>query len=134
MKKKKIIIAILILILGASLLLVGIFFKTQASNPSNNPKEPTDNLLGEDRRLAQKEVVSIIEKYITNNSEIKNYLDKKGDKRITLKELKEELKIDISEFENSKYECIPEYTIIDFSEDYSDYTISLTCEALLKKD
>ena len=50
-----------------------------------------------------------------------------------MQEIKEELNIDISEFEKLEYKCNNNFTTIDYNEDYSEHVISLTCEALFKK-
>ena len=128
--KTKLILIIVVFILGIIFIILG--FTLNSSNKNSNSTKPNQELLGEERLDMEEEIINIIEKYL-NNEAIKTYLEKKGNKRISMEEIKEELKIDISEFEQSKYGCNNAFTIIDFNDDYSDHTISLTCDILLKK-
>ena len=129
----KTIIAILTFIIGIALISIGLITKI-LNKPTLEPEKTSDSeLLGGDRVKVQDEIIKIIEKYLTDETKIKEYLDKKATKSISIRELNEELNIDISEFLNLKYNCNPDFTIIDFNEDYSTHLINITCDALLKK-
>ena len=131
--KIKIIIVIVMLALGITLIVTGIVFNDKKKEPTPTENNTNGELLGEARVRVQDEIVGVIEKYLADDTKIRKYLDEKGERKITLKELKDNVKTDISEFEKLKYGCDSELTMIDFSEDYSKHTISLTCDALLKK-
>ena len=127
-KKKKIILLIIFSVIGIALISVSIFLTI--------PKElssPVKELLGEERTEISNEIISIVEEYVSDKNLIKDYLDSKEQKRITVKEIKEDLKIDVSKFEKKEYGCSDEYTTIDFNDDYSDHVISITCSILFKK-
>ena len=131
--KIKIIIVIVMLALGVSLIVTGVVFNSKKEEPTPIENNLDGELLGEERVKVQDEIVEVIEKYLADDTKIREYLDEKGERKITLKELKDNVKTDISAFEKLKYGCDSELTMIDFSEDYSKHTISLTCDALLKK-
>ncbi len=131
--KIKILIVIIMLAIGVSLIVTGVVFNSKKEEPAPAEEEPAGELLGEERLEVTDEIIGVIEKYLVDDTKIKEYLNDKGERKITIKELKDNVKTDITEFEKLKYGCDSELTMIDFSDDYSKHTISLTCDALLKK-
>ncbi len=125
---------ILMTIVIVAIVLVVIVGKTKKELTNNASPNEIKQLLGEERVEAKEEVLKVIEKYISNIDLIKNYLEEQNERKITIKELKEKVGMNISEFEKLKYGCMPEYTQIDFSEDFDKHTISLTCQSFLLKD
>ena len=125
-------IILLFFLIGLSLVVLGIVLSHKYL-PKKVVDEPVKDLRGEDRIIAQDDIKEVIEKYISNYK-IKEYLSSKNETKITIKDLKEKLNIDISEFEKLKYGCDSEYTTIDFNLDYSNYTFTLKCDAFLMED
>ena len=134
-KKTKIILVSIIFVIGISLIIIGVVLSgKQKEETSPNQQSPgTEELLGEERSKVQKEIIDTVESCLTEETKIKEYLEKKGFRSITMQELKDELKIDISAFENLKYGCDNNLTEIDYNEGYTEHLITLTCEALFKK-
>ena len=124
---------IIICILATISITIFLLSRSNQELTNNLTKPVNKERLGLEREKAQEEIIAIIEKSISNKTLIDKYLNQKNNRRITMKELKEELKINISEFEHSKYDCNNEYTTIDYNEDYSQHVISITCNSLLKK-
>ncbi len=129
--KKKMFIVIFILTLGLLFLIFGIILNN--NHTFENDLEEKKELLGEDRIIAEDNIIEVINKYL-DNSKIKEYLTSKNQKKISIKELKENLKVDISEFEKLKYGCNSELTTINYNSDYTDYNITLTCDVFFMED
>lgn len=132
-KKKKIISIVIIAVVVIAISMVLVIFVNK------HPKELTNNLsngelLGEERVKVQEEIIGIINKYIDENMQsIKEYLNAKNERTISMEELEKELKVDINKFKKLKYGCDSKFTTIDFNVDYSEHVITITCKALYKK-
>ena len=131
---KKIILIILItIILGTTLgvLYIKLHNNEKIKGTDINTEQLATELLGEKRLKEQQKMYEIIDKYIKDNSKLKDYVINNNITSLSIKNLKDIIKIDISEFENSKYKCNSEYTTIDFTAGFENYTISLSCDAFL---
>ena len=141
MKKKLLITIVVVIVIIISI--IGIYLsisknRTKESNDydydygndDGNSIIAKSQILGEERLEKEKEVYNIIDKYI-ENYKVKNYIETNNLKSLTLKDLKEKLNMNITEFENLEYKCDSESTIIDFSHGVNNYSISLYCEDFL---
>ena len=131
--KKLVLMILIIIILGATIGIVYIKLHNNEKIKESdiNTQNLATGLLGEKRLEEQKKIYNIIDKYIKDNSKVKDYVTENNLTNLSIKDLKDIMKIDISEFENSKYKCNSEYTTIDFTEGFENYTISLSCDAFL---
>ena len=130
--KKKDIVIVFSLLISFAIVLLFAFTHLVLSN-NKNSSSPDKELLGEEREKVTNEIIGIVEDYISDKKLIKNYLDQKNEKTLTIKEIKENLNLDVSKFEKKEYGCNNEFTTIDFNEDYSKHVISITCSILFKK-
>ena len=124
-KKIIIIIAILIVFLIVTTILYFLIF--------HRPKEEEIiyNNNQETKMSKQEKVTDLINNYVDNNPEIFNYAKNNNLEQLTLLELKNILKIDISEFNELPYKCNEEETFIKFEDNYSKYFIVIACDEFL---
>ena len=130
--KKIIIIVVAILLLCIVGIVAYLFFKDDGvSNGligSDKPgQEKVESISGKERINAQAEIVDIIKKYVDNNKNILQHAKNNKLVSISIKDLKEDFKIDITEFESLSYNCDSSKKNIKFKDNYSNYYITLNC-------
>ena len=135
-KNLKLIIIVIIAIILVTTTGLIIYSKVQKENKESLDNTPNGvellgtELLGEQRLEEQQKVYDIIDKYI-DNQKVKDYVNSNNVTNISLKDIKEKIGIDTTEFENLIYDCSLEYTTIDFTNGIDNYTVSLSCDAFL---
>ncbi len=78
----------------------------------------------------QEEVTNLIKGYVDGNiAEVKEYAQNNSKVEFTIKELKAIFNIDVTKFDELKYDCSQDNTFIKFDSNYQDYTIVLGCSA-----
>ena len=114
------------------IILIPVIIFTLTNSKKEEVKEDTlSSIKGLDRMNAQTSLTSIIKKYLEETPKIKEYVEKNSIENITLKTIKEEFKVDTTSFENSKYGCSLEDTLINFNGSYDNQVILLACDAFL---
>ena len=133
--KIKLGLMLLIFLVGVALIVFGIVLNSyQNNNTLVQDNNNSDDLpLGAERTKIQNEILEIVENCLKEQTKIEEYLNMKNTRRITMQDLKEEVKIDISKFEELNYGCNNDLTTISYEDDFSTHSITLTCDILLKK-
>ena len=119
------------LIICLIILIPVIIFSLTNSKKEEVKEDTLSSIKGLDRMNAQTSLTSIIKKYLEETPKIKEYVEKNSIESITLKTIKEEFKVDTTSFENSKYGCSLEDTLINFNGSYDNQVILLACDAFL---
>ncbi len=119
------------LIICLIILIPVIIFSLTNSKKEEVKEDTLSSIKGLDRMNAQTSLTSIIKKYLEETPKIKEYVEKNSIENITLKTIKEEFKVDTTSFENSKYGCSLEDTLINFNGSYDNQVILLACDAFL---
>ena len=130
-----IILSLIILVIGIIIVVIGLLNNKneQKSNPVDNSSNLDGNILGEERENIETNSINLIEEYMEKIPNLKEYAKDNNITSFSISDLKNIFNLDISEFEKLEYNCRPDSTIIEFTTDYSDYNVTLTCEALFLK-
>ena len=129
MKDKKNLMIVGIVGLVLVILVVAIFLIKGKGNEKEqgvdtNKQNETDVVKG------QEEVTNVIKGYVdTDLEKIREYAKNNSKVEFTIKELKAIFSIDVTKFDELKYDCSQDSTFIKFNNDYQDYTIVLGCSA-----
>ncbi len=127
MKDKKNLMIMGIVGLVLVILVVAIFLikgKDKEKSVDTNKQNEAEIVKG------QEEVTNVIKGYVDGNLEkIREYANSNSKVEFTIKELKAIFSIDITKFDELKYDCSQDSTFIKFNNDYQDYTIVLGCSA-----
>ena len=127
MKDKKNLIIVGIVGLVLVILIVAIFLikgKDKEKSVDTNKQNDAEIVKG------QEEVTNVIKGYVDGNLEkIREYANSNSKVEFTIKELKAIFSIDVTKFDELKYNCSQDDTFIKFDNNYQDYTIVLGCSA-----
>ena len=127
MKDKKNLIIVGIVGLVLVILIVAIFLikgKDKEKSVDTNKQNDAEIVKG------QEEVTNVIKGYVDGNLEkIREYAEENSKVEFTIKELKAIFSIDVTKFDELKYNCSQDDTFIKFDNNYQDYTIVLGCSA-----
>ena len=127
MKDKKNLIIVGVVCLVLVILVVAIFLikgKDKEKSVDTNKQNESEIVKG------QEEVTNVIKGYVDANLEkIREYANSNSKVEFTIKELKAIFSIDVTKFDELKYNCSQDDTFIKFDNNYQDYTIVLGCSA-----
>ena len=129
--KKIILIIIFLLILIISFCVIISNIKKEKKLEKNSSSEEISiPLLGIDRMEATDYTSDLLNSYTSKVQNLLVYAKSNNLKEISLKEFSKTFNIDINEYENSKYECKSDTTMIVFKDNYDKYFYVFDCVKL----
>ena len=123
-KDKRVLVLIGIILVIIIALVIFIVLKKDKKESIDTSKLDSEEVI-----KGQEEVTNLVKGYVEGISNINEYARNNSKIEFTIKELRGIFNVDTSAFSKLKYNCDENKTFIKYEQDYSDYSISIACEA-----